>query len=60
MPDFILETKFNINGRLINCKVTGKPGSEHDSAPFILDIKGGPGQGMRYNLHDYFAAHTDG
>lgn len=59
MPNYILETKLNINGRLINCKVTGAPGSERDGAPFILDIRGGPGQGMSTVMPDFFAQHRD-
>jgi pimeloyl-ACP methyl ester carboxylesterase len=60
MTGYILDTHIIIHDRKIRCKVTGAPGSANDGAPFILEINGGPGQGMSSKTSDYFSHDQNG
>lgn len=58
MPNFILEKRFEINGRHINCKVTGEPGSVDDGSTYVLEINGGPGQNMNTRISEYLSKYN--
>ena len=59
MSKCILEKKFLINNRNINCKVLGDPMSINEDSIYVLEINGGPGQNMNTRIYKYLQNYSN-